>query len=397
MKLLKIIIENCQFLITKVWYSFYKRNKDVWAFGEWGGNRCCDNCMYFANYLAESHPEIGLFWITKPSTDLSRLDRRVKVVVMDSKEAAMVLKRAGAVFFAHTLNDITYRHSLYYSGALIVNFWHGVPWKKIGLDMPLSRLERIYVRYRMKTLEAHLYLSTSKLFTKVFGTAFECKTDEIITAGYPRNSIFYSKEKINNAREHLFAYLVSKGNNFDKSTKVILYMPTFRDKCQDVFSFDSIMDDERLKSLLENHNAIIIQKAHFVTSQRSQQAEIGVGRFFQATDFPSQELLAVADILVTDYSSCFFDYLILDRPVLHYLYDYEYYADKDRGLYYPKEDAVCGDVAQNEDQLIDNIAAYLINPKKDHELRVRQLGRFLEYETPHACQEIYAYISKKLG
>ena len=51
--------------------------------------------------------------------------------------------------------------------------------------------------------------------------------------------------------------------------------------------------------------------------------------------------MAASDILVTDYSSCFFDFLILDRPIIHFLYDYDYYKEKDRGLYYEKEGVIC--------------------------------------------------------
>ena len=53
--------------------------------------------------------------------------------------------------------------------------------------------------------------------------------------------------------------------------------------------------------------------------------------------------LAAADMLITDYSSCFFDYLITNRPIIHYLYDYDYYVKEDRGVYYDVMDVVAGD------------------------------------------------------
>ena len=64
--------------------------------------------------------------------------------------------------------------------------------------------------------------------------------------------------------------------------------------------------------------------------------------------YDSQVLLSMADYLITDYSSCLFDFLVTDRPIIQFLYDYDYYLNDDRGLYYSKEEMDCGHIVLTE-------------------------------------------------
>ena len=75
-----------------------KRDNSIWLFGEWFGKRCCDNCMYLANHVADAHPEISIFWASEKDADLSDLDSRVKRLVFGTEEAADIYKKAGVVF-----------------------------------------------------------------------------------------------------------------------------------------------------------------------------------------------------------------------------------------------------------------------------------------------------------
>ena len=87
-------------------------------------------------------------------------------------------------------------------------------------------------------------------------------------------------------------------------------------------------------------------------------------------------------------TSCFFDFLLCNRPIIHFLYDYEYYANIDRGLYYDKDKVVCGTIAENSQELIDGMEQYLKDPTKDSLLRKERLAEFLKYESAYSCAEI---------
>ena len=111
----------------------------------------------------------------------------------------------------------------------------------------------------------------------------------------------------------------------------------------------------------------------------------------------AQVLLGAANCLITDYSSCFFDYMIREKPIIHYIYDYEYYRNKDRGLYYDLADVVCGSVAYNVGDLIKAIEDNILDDvEKDRRTKMRE--KFVTYESSTNCKrvidEIFKHIKK---
>ena len=398
--LFKMLKENILPLSSKIYYSFQRRDNNIWVFGEWFGNRCCDNCLYFANYLSRNHPELHLYWISSKDADLSLLNKNVVRVEKDASSAVSILKKAGVVIYVQGMSDITKTSILYFSGALVVNLWHGVPWKKIGADKEKSakRRQLLYMRMQYSLYGSKYYLALSKDFFNILKKAYYCDDQNIIKAGYPRNSLFYEKERIDSCRKKLIDYLkVHYDVEYDDSVRLICYMPTFRDHLNDIFSLFKETNPDLL-DLLEQHHAVILEKSHFVTENRSDGMIDKGNRVYRInSDFIAQELLAASDLLITDYSSCFFDYLLLDRPIVHYLYDYHYYESDDRGLYYKKEDVVCGDVAENMEQLICSLRENLQHPEKDKALREKRRRFYMEYESSQACQQIYQFILGRLN
>lgn len=393
-----IITKNLHWLVTKCKSHTYRRNPLLWVFGEWFGNRCCDNCLYLANFLAENHPELKLVWIARNAADTTLLNPSVRRVEMDSDEAMDVLHHAGVAVMNQGMNDFTSEIDYHCDGAVTVNLWHGVPWKQIGIDVlhANSAIRRLYGYYLMYLQRADLYLATSDSFGKIMQEKYFARKNSVLLSGYPRNALFYDPMQVSACREKALGLLRQKLNIGD-DVKLITYMPTFRDNTQVVFSFNQLEHDPRLNEILEQYNAVIIQRAHFVSSQRGgSSGESGNRRITSLNEITSQELLAATDLLITDYSSCFFDYLMLDRPVVHYLYDYEYYAKQDRGLYYPKEEVVCGDDAQTVDELLEAMDANLSDPDKHAALRKLRRQQHMRYETPDSCRVIYEEICKKL-
>ena len=167
------------------------------------------------------------------------------------------------------------------------------------------------------------YVATSEDYAKVCETAFGAMPEQVIRAGYPRNSIFYQAQELLACRKLVLDTLVSEtGINWPDNTRIITYMPTFRDKAENSFSFEELAGDKRLMNWLEDNNTVILQKAHLITQQRHEMESIKAQkRIFAFNNVAAQILLAATDLLITDYSSCFFDYLILDRPIIHFIYD----------------------------------------------------------------------------
>ena len=393
---MNIVKREIGWIISKAVNKFNKRDNKLWVFGEWLGNRCCGNSLFLANYVAENHPELRLVWLSKENIDLSLLDSRVERVVMDTPKAIEILKKAGVAIMNQGLVDLSESMTYYSYGAVNVNLWHGIPWKKIGLDIvdKKSIIDYIYGRYILNLQKPSLFVALSDEMKEKVLNSFLLKEKNIIESGYPRNSIFYDENRKKMSKKKIIAFLNENyGCKFEDDVKIITYMPTFRDKAQNSFSFANMIDNEELNALLTNNKAIIIEKAHFVTSQRTSNEDNNCNQnIFGLNNVNSQELLASTELLITDYSSCFFDFLMMDKPIIHFTYDYEYYANKDRGLYYDKKDVACGDVVENQEDLLASIADNLKNPNKNQELRLKRREHFMSYESEDSCKKIYEAI-----
>ena len=380
--------------------KFQHRKKNVWVFGEWFGEKCNDNCMYLANYTAEKFPNIEVYWIAKSTTDISQLSDKISVISMDSEASYKLLSDAGVAIVGQNFYDLSSTGYKYVQGACTILLWHGVPWKRIGFDAARSMnfFIKLYDNIMDVVQSADYYLTLSDKYSKVLETAFHVKSSKLIKSGYPRNSIFYNQSKINEAR-HFVSIKLSQLTNIkiDEKTRIITYMPTFRNNGE-TYSFLNYQNISNLNKSLEEHNAIIVQKAHFVTQKkRDWVASHQYDRIIDLEDIDAQRLLCATDILITDYSSCFFDYLLLNRPIIHFLYDYEYYRDEDRGLYYPKEDVTAGDIATNEEELSEQIFENLEHPMRCKLRREKIRSEYLTYESCSSCEEIIKSIFEKIS
>ncbi|MEE1598209.1 CDP-glycerol glycerophosphotransferase family protein [Acidaminococcus fermentans] len=396
------LIHLLQGLAVKERYKSNHRNPFVWVFGEWFGEKCSDNSFYLANYIAMRHPEIKVYWASKEHTDISLLHKRINHIIFGTKQALSVYKVAGAIFMNQGLRDFSESGLDYFYGALKVNLWHGVMWKRIGHDGSKKNnlFFSLYRKISDYTFGSNYYLALSEEYAKVCKSAFGARDQAIIRNGYPRNSIFYSKSELHKAKLQVIDVLRKQTKHeWPYNTKIITYMPTFRDKVSKVFSCEEFESNKEFLQWLGDNNIVLLQKAHFITRQRNKNLleQKKAKRIFQVDDIPSQTLLAATDLLITDYSSCFFDFLLLDRPIIHFLYDYDYYKNKDRGLYYDSENVVCGDIAGDKNQLVKLIMQNISNPTKRHALRESRKEKYMTYETSNSCENICSEVFNLLN
>ena len=398
---------------------FTKRDKNLWLFGEWFGNKVCDNSFFLANYIAEKHPEIDIYWAANKGTDTSKLHDNIHVVDRHAPSTIKIYKSAGYVFMNQGLQDFSDDMYNYFSGAVTVNLWHGVPWKKIMIDsfdrknMMLFQANKIFFNLN----KAKYFLSLSKVFDNIYKESAGLGKRRIIHAGYPRNSLFYDDSFKIESKKRIVSQIKDANPKaiIDANTRIIAYMPTFRDSNSDVFSFNDMGASKKAEhdfyQYLRGENIVLVEKCHYVSSDRKKQSEsssdnnqknegadagdkLKMGTIVNLPNCDAAELLAASDMLITDYSSCFFDYLVLDRPIVHYIYDYDFYSTKDRGLYFPKEMVMCGDAAETPEELIDAIKTNLRAPDKNKELRRRRKRQFMTFETPNCCERIYKIVKK---
>jgi CDP-glycerol glycerophosphotransferase (TagB/SpsB family) len=389
-KFLNLSFNLLNYFVSK----FYKRDKSLWIFGEWFGRKCNDNCLYFANYIAENHKEINCIWITMKDTDISRLSRNVKVVYFDTPESDTALKSAAVAIMGQNTLDFSSKGINKLGGALTLNLWHGVPWKKIGHDHALasnSILQKIYNYFYDLAFNSEYYLCTSKIYEPIWGTSFNAAKENIIFSGYPRNANFYCKDLVYKEKQEFY-----NKHKISSDYKLIAYLPTFRDGCSDPYPLVNLMKDIDFVDFMRSNKIIIIEKSHYA-HQNTINSKNELEDVYRTIDnCDCQSLLAASDILITDYSGAFFDYLILNRPIIHFLYDYDNYKNNIRGLYFSKEHVVAGPVANNIYEVKEAILDCILKDDSYNLLRRDIRAKFMTFESKESNKKIYNFIENKI-
>ena len=80
-----ILSRNVRWLSELAVSKFQKRDPDLWGFGEWMGNRCCDNSLSLANYIVENHPEKKVVWFSKKGGIMKKPTAFLHMVICSSK------------------------------------------------------------------------------------------------------------------------------------------------------------------------------------------------------------------------------------------------------------------------------------------------------------------------
>lgn len=225
--------------------------------------------------------------------------------------------------------------------------WHGTPLKKLGRDIHVKDSGVSWTHFNNEVKTWDYLISANEFSTKTFKRAFNYK-NKVLELGYPANDLFYQNNemKINEIKDRF-------GIGRDK--KIILYAPTFRDnKIDDEGNriFDLELDLNKLYNQL-NDKYFLILKTHYVVSQELEIDE-------EMKDFVKDlsihddihELFLLSDILITDYSSVFFDYAHSKRPILFFMPDLEDYIDS-RGVYEEVLESLPGPIVSDNDALIE--------------------------------------------
>ncbi|PWJ66417.1 CDP-glycerol glycerophosphotransferase [Fibrobacter sp. UWB15] len=369
--------------------KFSPRKKNRWVFGSWFGNQISDNSLAMYNFIKNSNPQLELIWLVRNPEQFS-LD--CKIVKRNSIKGMFYVATARVAFVNQGYFDLCSFNLL--AGAYKVQLWHGVPWKRIcndTVDLPKNFMEKLTQWFVRKLANYDLYITPSDSYAKIAQSAFNASTDSILKVGQPRNQVLFDAAFREKSRK---ALLEACGMNDDH--KIVVYMPTFRDKKAKAESFFEPSLCQSVNQLAKTLDFVLIEKSHYQDISREKESLLSNERVFLCPNLDAQTLLAGTDVLITDYSSCFFDFLICDRPIIHFAYDYEYYKNKDRGLYYDIEDVACGTVATNHDEVLAAIKDNICDPNLEQARRQKNRNKFIAYESNDSCKIIMDFILQKL-
>ncbi|MCD8795099.1 glycosyltransferase [Mammaliicoccus sciuri] len=253
--------------------------------------------------------------------------KNVKFVIKESDEYLEYLTTS-----KYILNNSTFPAYFTKKEAQIyINTWHGTPLKHMGLDVEDNLLgsQNIIKNF----LSSDIIVSPNKHTSEVFKRAFKLEglyEGNIMEIGYPRIDLTLNAER-DKVLSRLKEYDVSIGDR-----KILLFAPTWRG--QDVNKPEDSIEEiyHMIMELKNSTNYQVLVKVHpfaYKIALKYKQLR----PFLIPDSFDTNELLSVVDLLVTDYSSIFFDYLVTNKPIIFYSQDYEEY-ETDRGFYIMPED-----------------------------------------------------------
>ena len=233
--------------------------------------------------------------------------------------------------------------------------WHGTPLKKLVFDMDeVHSANKNYKEDFYKQSRVWDYLiSANPYSSEIFKRAFKFD-NTLLELGYPRNDLLYDKNK-----EEIAIELKKKlGIPLDK--KIILYAPTWRDDeffKPGKYKFNLELDLRRLRKELGDQYYLVLRTHYFIANYIDVE---GLEDFvYNASSYDDiTELYLLTDVLITDYSSVFFDYANLNRPTLFFTYDLEKYRDTLRGFYLDLQTEGPGPIVMNNDEIIDELKDY---------------------------------------
>nr|WP_279592753.1 CDP-glycerol glycerophosphotransferase family protein [Lentilactobacillus kefiri] len=326
-------------------------------FESFGGRQVSDSPYAIYKVFKTLYPGINMIWSIDRSQKKFCKENQIAYVVRRTNKWVRVLEKSqfwisNARFpsWVKKPNYVTY-----------IQTWHGTPLKNLGLDienvsMPGTTTAKYHKNFVREANRWDALVSPNDYSTQIFRSAFGFN-NQILKIGYPRND-----ELINTQPQDIDAIKEQLGIPLDK--KVVMYAPTYRDnqfaeKGKYTFELPFDLDDFR-KSF--GDDTVLILRMHYLISNALDISDYS-DFVYDYSNYPNiSDLYLVSDLLITDYSSVFFDYAYLKRPILFYPYDYHLYKEELRGFYLNYEKDLPGKIAKNSKQLLEEINHALAHP-----------------------------------
>lgn len=386
------------------------RNKRKVVFGAWKGKQFACNPKYLFEYVAK-RGGFKCVWVGN-----AELEERVKEI-----PGAIFARKGSLKAFWHAITAWTYVFNIMWEDDIIrfprygrVNLiytTHGYCDKKVGrlqltgngALLQHSKKTFQWLRDLQWKLDSFLYRTDSwcsecselAIRNRLEAQQVCLLEERMLRFGFPRSDFFYNNEHNESLRQFMRnKYAQTLGLPVDKEW--YLFVPTWRHEEKYLYSFSTSKRIEEISKVLESKNAILIEKLHPIVLEtmnfKTADSNIRSITRDEARLIDTQELLMACDCVITDYSSVYFDFVLLDRPVIHYVYDYDHFMNLDMGFCYDFKKYGGGPFAYSEDELIECLKM------TDEELLAKRnaatKNELLEYVKGNACENYYKLLEK---
>lgn len=366
------------FIIVTLPLRFSKKYKDLWIIGE-RPEEARDNGYWLYKWILENKPETNVrFVLKKSSVDYGKMPRKDLIIEPGSA-----------------------KHYIYWilSSYSVSTHMHGAcPGKSFCIPfLPFARKKETVF------LQHGIVKDTLKL-RSCLDVIIASSEDEkkLILKGNP-----HYEENIFITGLCRYDNLVSRRQD----QRVLLIMPTFRKWLRDIGRlknpreefikteyykrWNSFLNSDELKEVLETNDMRAIFFPHnemqaLVQNIECHNSRISIGK---PGEYDTQKLLIESDILVTDYSSVFFDFIYMKKPVIFYQFDQEDFFS--RHYRSPGKPYPFGDIFFNEKEVIDEIKRTIGRGYEVKEKYLKDAEDFYKYHDRNNCERVYNLIVRK--
>lgn len=306
---------------------------------------CSPRAIFEAMQADERFDGFTFYWVFREDSIekyrfLERDYRNVVLVQRGTQAHYQALARAGYwVTNSRTMEWVRPKPDQVY-----LQCWHGTPLKRLGYDIiqgttnALNSNREMAERYSIEAAKWSYLLSPSRYTTECLVSAFHLSESfaahNMLELGYPRNDAIVTTSS-NPALTAALRQRLSEELGFDPSKKLLLYAPTWRDnKYENGVGYvqDVMIDFDLLQRELADEWVVLFRPHYFIANSFDFSAYEGfVANAAAVPDI--NELYCIADVLMTDYSSVFFDYACTKRPLLFYMPDLDEYENSIHGFY----------------------------------------------------------------
>lgn len=391
------------FLTTKVssigkrvaTYTQYYKTEDIQSktilYESRDGKSLTDSPFAIFEYLLEKDQdkEYTHIWSVQPTDELRYFMNRyqgvtnVHFVTRNSDEYLKWLTKA-----EYLINNATFQSFVTIKKEqTYINTWHGTPLKTMGFDIPgHPNVAKNVVR---NFFMADVLISPNQHTTNMFLDSFKLRHNyqgEILEGGYPRIDQTFSKNHDDTIRT-----LHDRGVQLDLSKDVMLYCPTWKGGSEAYINneLQQIIHESAILREKYGDSYNVLVKVHpFLYDKASQEKKLIPYLVLDGMD--TNKVLGLVDLLITDYSSIFFDFLVTGKPIVFYCWDDDLYSNE-RGKYF-EYDELPGPVAFNLSELcdiLDNLDQKLEETQWNYDRFTRL---YVPYDDGHVTKRYVDYL-----
>lgn len=376
----KIVLDSVKYAIS---YEYFDIKNEMIFYESMSGGRLMGNPAGIFEYIFEKKQfeEFKHIWVINSFDTIPKKYRDKNNIIFVKRGSDAYLKYISKA--KYLIGDSSFKEYVVRKPQQkYLQTTHGIFYKAVGRE---RKGDNVGVASSTRNLlQATHILAPNDFMVRKQMSSYSIRgigSDKIAKVGYPRIDITLNEQDN-------FKAQIKNRIQVDKDKKIVLYAPTWRGgtKKENNFDTEKLVSDLKQLSRL---NVNILFRGHTITKKFLKDIKIPENVILPSEDISTNELLNVTDVLISDYSSVFFDFIPTERPIIHYLYDLDKY-ESERGLNL-SEDELPGFIAKTTQELINEVYKGLQQEIPTSKY-IKAKERFCPFETGYSGRNVSEWL-----